>query len=73
MLRDLTPEEFAYMRAALAYAQALGLAKPPGEISLAELAGWFDTTPQDILAHELTSIEKARHHPALRDRFIFQP
>jgi hypothetical protein len=67
MLDDLTAEEFAYMQAALAYAQALELAPPPGQISYAELAAWFDTTPGDIRIHEMASLEKARHHPVMRD------
>jgi hypothetical protein len=73
MLDDLTQEEFEYMKAALAYAQALGIAKPPGEISYAELAEWFDTHPKDIRIHQMAAIEQIRNHPILRDEFIFHP
>ena len=71
MLDDLTPEDFAYMKAALEFAQALGVAPPPGEISYKELAEWFCTSHQDVKIHELASIEKVRNHPCFRDEFIF--
>ena len=71
MLSDLTPEEFAAMSEALAIAQASGLAHPPGEISYAELAAWYKTTPQDIRIHERAAIEKLRNHPIFRDALIF--
>ena len=73
MLDDLTQEEFEYMKAALHYAQALGIAPPPGKISFAELAEWFATHPKDIRIHQMAAIEQIRSHPVLRDEFIFTP
>lgn len=61
MLSDLTPEEFAYFSAALAYAQALGLEKPPGQMSYRALAEWYETTPADIAASEAAILEKLRN------------
>jgi hypothetical protein len=60
MLADLTPEEFAALRTALADAQRAGEASPPGAISYSELAAAFHTTPQDIKLWELCALEKMR-------------
>ncbi len=61
MLSDLTNEEFEYCRAALALAQAMGLEKPPGEISALALAEWYCTNPSDLKNEELAAIEKLRN------------
>jgi hypothetical protein len=61
MLSDLTPEEFEYCRAALALAQALGLEKPPGEISAIALAEWFCTNPSDMKNETEAALEKLRN------------
>ena len=61
MLSDLTPEEFTALSVALELAQRTGKASPPGEISRAELAEWYMTTPYDIANEELAAIEKLRH------------
>lgn len=61
MLSDLTKEEFEYYAAALAYAQALGLEKPPGQISTQALAEWFCTYPSDIHHEEQAALQKCHH------------
>ena len=60
MLSDLTPEEFDALKIALELAQRLGEASPPGEISRAELAAWYLTTPQDLAIWEEAVLEKIR-------------
>lgn len=61
MLSDLTPEDFAALSIALELAQRTGAASRPGEISYAELAAWYLTTPQDIKNEELCAMEKLRN------------
>lgn len=61
MLSDLTPEEFTALQVALEFHQMTGAASRPGEITYAELAEWYLTTPQDIRNEELCAIEKIRH------------
>ena len=83
MLSDLSPEEFDAFQAALAYAQALEsramredgvrlkLATLPGQrMSYAEIAEWFDTTPQDIRLTEAAALEKLRNIPAAYELFL---
>jgi hypothetical protein len=60
MLSDLTPAEFAALRSALEEAQRAGKASPPGEISYAELAAAYRTSPQDIAIWERAALEKIR-------------
>jgi hypothetical protein len=67
MLSDLSDEEFRALATALEYAQRLGVAPPPGEISTRELAEWFATTPQDMRTWEAAILEKLRHHPVFTD------
>lgn len=61
MLSDLSPEDFAALQVALEFHQQTGQATPPGEISYAELAVWYLTTPQDIRNEELCALEKIRN------------
>lgn len=60
MLSDLSPQEFDALKTALELAQRNGEASQPGEISYAELAAAFQTTPQDIKLWELSALEKLR-------------
>jgi len=62
MLSDLSTEDFAALACALELAQRHGEATQPGEISYAELAAWYLTTPQDIKNEELCALEKLRNH-----------
>lgn len=62
MLADLSPEELTALATALELYQRLGEASPPGEISYAELAEWFCTTPADIRDTEKAAIEKLRNY-----------
>lgn len=62
MLSDLTPEEFAALQTQLELHQRMGAAASPGEISYAELAEWYLTTPQDIKNEEESALEKLRNH-----------
>lgn len=62
MLSDLTPEEFQALQVALELYQMVGAVAGPGEISYAELAEWYMTTPQDIKNEELSALEKIRNH-----------
>lgn len=61
MISELTREEFQALQVALELHQMLGLVPAPGEISYAELAEWFMTTPQDIKNEELAALEKLRN------------
>lgn len=83
MLSDLSDEEFAALRSALIYAQELeaqaravdpeanlGLASQPGEMSYAELADWFMTTPRDIQIWEAAALEKLRNHPMFQPTYL---
>jgi hypothetical protein len=74
---DLSPEEFAEARDALAFAQALefaeqvhgagrplGLAPLPGTpMTRSELAEWYSTTPEDIYMIERVALAKLADHP----------
>lgn len=62
MLSDLTTEEFTALQIALELYQRSGAAPQPGEMSYAELAAWFMTTPADIRNVELATLEKIRNH-----------
>lgn len=61
MLSDLTPDEFDALQTALELYQRNGAAPSDGEISYAELAAWYCTTPQDIKQTELAALEKIRN------------
>ena len=60
MLDDLSDAEFNALRQALRLAQQAGEAAQPGEMSYAELARWFHTSPADVKLTEEVAIEKIR-------------
>lgn len=61
MLADLSNEEFSALQTALELYQRMDAASQPGQMSYAELAEWYMTTPQDIKNEELCALEKLRN------------